>query len=155
MSTDTESAASAHEAMGPVDAVVIGFPAGAPMTGSAVPMLMDLVDKGIVRVLDVMFVTKEADGTFAGFNATDLTSESVGDFTLFEGASSGLISDDDVSRAADNIEPGTSAVLIIYENRWSVPFATEVRRNGGELIAHVRIPTEDFVAALDAAEAAD
>ena len=155
MSTDTESAASAHEAMGPVDAVVIGFPAGAPMTGDAVPLMMDLIDKGIIRVLDVMFVTKEADGTFAGFNATDLTSDSVGDFTLFEGASSGLIGDEDVSKAADVIEPGTSAVLIIYENRWSVPFATAVRRNGGELIAHVRIPHEDFVAALDAAEADD
>ena len=153
MSTDTEGAASAHEAIGPVDAVVIGFPAGVPMTGDAVPLLMDLIDKGIIRVLDVMFVTKEADGTFAGFNATDLTSDSVGDLTVFEGASSGLIADEDVSKAADVIEPGTSAVLIIYENRWSVPFATAVRRNGGELIAHTRIPHEDLVAALDAAEA--
>ena len=152
MSTDTESAASAHEAMGPVDAVVIGFPAGAPMTGDAVPLLMDLIDKGIIRVLDVMFVTKETDGTFAGFNATDLTSESVGDLTVFEGASSGLIHDDDLDKAADVIEPGTSAVLIIYENRWSVPFATAVRRNGGELVAHTRIPQEDLVAALDATE---
>jgi len=152
VSTDTESAASAHEAMGPVDAVVIGFPAGAPMTGDAVPLLMDLIDKGIIRVLDVMFVTKETDGTFAGFNATDLTSESVGDLTVFEGASSGLIHDDDLDKAADVIEPGTSAVLIIYENRWSVPFATAVRRNGGELVAHTRIPHEDLVAALDATE---
>ena len=152
MSTDTESAASAHEAMGPVDAVVIGFPAGSPMTGDAVPLLMDLIDKGIIRVLDVMFVTKETDGTFAGFNATDLTSESVGDLTVFEGASSGLIHDDDLDKAADVIEPGTSAVLIIYENRWSVPFATAVRRNGGELVAHTRIPQEDLVAALDATE---
>ena len=154
MSTDTE-AASAHEAMGPVDAVVIGFPASAPMTGDAVPLLLDLVDRGIIRVLDVMFVTKEENGNFAGFNATDLTSESVGDLTIFEGASSGLIGEEDVSKAADVIEPGTSAVLIIYENRWSVPFASAVRRNGGELIAHVRIPTEDVMSAIDAAEAAD
>ena len=155
MSSDTESVTSAHEALGPVDAVVIGFPPDAPMTGSAVPLLMDLVDRGIIRVLDVLFVTKEADGTFAGFNATDLTPETVGDFTVFEGASSGLIRDDDLNRAADVIDPGTSAVLIIYENRWSVPFATAVRENGGQLIAHARIPTEDFVAALDAAESAD
>src|SRR3954466_10908588 len=107
VSTDTESAASAHEAMGPVDAVVIGFPAGAPMTGEAIPLLMDLVDRGVIRVLDVMFVTKEADGTFAGFNATDLTSESVGDLTVFEGASSGLIADDDLDKAAHAIQPGT------------------------------------------------
>jgi hypothetical protein len=152
VSTDTESAASAHEAMGPVDAVVIGFPAGAPMTGDAVPLLMDLIDKGVIRVLDVMFVTKEADGTYAGFNATDLTSDSVGDLTVFEGASSGLIHDDDLTKAADVIEPGTSAVLIVYENRWSVPFAAAVRRNGGELVAHARIPHEELVAALDATE---
>src|SRR4051812_2759225 len=125
------------------------------MTGEAIPLLMDLVDRGIIRVLDVLFVTKEEDGSFAGFNATDLTPEAVGDFTVFEGASSGLIRDEDLNRAADVVEPGTSAVLIIYENRWSVPFAAAVRRNGGELIAHARIPAEDFVAALDAADAAD
>ena len=155
MSTSAESATSAHEALGPVDVVVIGFSPEAPMTGDAVPLLMDLVDRGIVRVLDVMFVTKEADGTFAGFNATDLTSDSVGDLEIFEGASSGLLSDHDVARAADEIEPGTSAVMIVYENRWAAPFAAAVRRNGGELIAHARIPVEDLVAALDAAEAAD
>src|SRR4051812_34927417 len=123
VSTDTESAASANEALGPVDAVVIGFPPDAPMTGDAIPLLMDLIDRGTIRVLDVMFVTKEEDGTFAGFNATDLTTESVGDLTVFEGASSGMLRDEDVARAADVIEPGTSAVLLVYENRWSVPFA--------------------------------
>jgi hypothetical protein len=154
MSTSAESAASAHEALGPVDVVVIGFSPDAPMTGDAIPLLMDLVDRGIVRVLDVLFVTKEADGGIAGFTATDLTSESVGDFAIFEGASSGLLGDEDAAKAGDAIEPGTSAVMIVYENRWAAPFAAAVRRNGGELVAHTRIPLEDLVAALDAAEAA-
>jgi len=141
--------------MGPVDAVLIGYPADAPMTGDAVPLLLDLVDRGIIRVLDVLFVTKEGDGTFAGFNATDLTPDTVGDLTVFEGASSGLLGNDDAARAAEHLEPGTSAVLIVYENRWSVPFANAVRRNGGQLIAHARIPVEELVAALDAAESED
>lgn len=154
MSATTDSAPSS-EALGPVDVVVIGFPAGAPMTGDAVPLMMDLIERGIVRVLDVMFVTKRADGTFAGFDATNLTTEGVGDFAAFEGASSGLLGDEDAEAAAKEIEPGASAVMIVYENRWSVPFANAVRRNGGELIAHVRIPVEDLVSALDAAETAE
>jgi len=155
MSATAESQPSAHEALGPVDVIVIGFSPEAPMTGDAIPLLMDLVDRGIVRVLDVLFVTKESDGNFAGFNATDLSSKGVGDFAVFEGASSGLLGDDDLQRAADVIEAGTSAVMIVFENRWAAPFAAAVRRNGGELIAHARIPVEDLVTALDAAEAAD
>jgi len=155
MSATAESQPSAHEALGPVDVIVIGFAPEAPMTGDAIPLLMDLVDRGIVRVLDVLFVTKESDGNFAGFNATDLSSRGVGDFAVFEGASSGLLGDDDLQRAADVIEAGTSAVMIVFENRWAAPFAAAVRRNGGELIAHARIPVEDLVTALDAAEAAD
>jgi len=142
---DTE--APVHEALGPIDIVVIGFPAAAPMTGDAVPLLIDLIERGIVRVLDVLFVTKDVDGTFMGFDATDLSERGVGDLVVFEGASSGLLSDDDVASAADALEPGTSCVMIVYENRWAVPFATAVRRNGGELIAHARVPVEDLVAA--------
>ena len=100
------------EEMGPIDIVVIGFPPGAPMTGEAVPLLMDLVDKGTVRVLDVMFVTKDEDGTVAGFDATDLTSKDVGDFRAFEGASSGLLGNDDMVTAAEALDPGSAAVLL-------------------------------------------
>ena len=139
--------------LGPVDVVVIGFPPDAPMTGEAIPLLLDLVERGIVRVLDVMFVTKGADGTVAGFDATDLTEKGVGDLAVFEGASSGLISDDDVQLAADAIEPGTSVVMIVYENRWAGPFAAAVRRNGGHVIGFERVGVEDLMTALDAAEA--
>jgi hypothetical protein len=143
-----------EDELGPIDIVVIGFPAGAPMTGEAVPLLMDLVDRKIIRVLDVMFVIKNADGTFSGFDAADLDDEKVGDFTAFAGASSGLLSEEDVATAADGIEPGTAAVMIVYENRWAGPFAAAVRRNGGVLLATERIPGQDLIDALDAAETA-
>jgi Family of unknown function (DUF6325) len=142
------------EEIGPIDIIVIGFPADAPMTGEAVPLLVDLVERGIVRVLDVLFVTANADGTVSGFEATDLDDKGIGDFKVFEGASSGLLGEDDIATAGDAIEPGEAAVLIVYENRWAAPFAAAVRRNGGVLIDNQRIPVQDLVRALDAAEAA-
>ena len=142
------------EELGPIDIVVIGYTADAPMTGEAAPLLLDLVDRGIIRVLDVMFVIKNQDGSFSGFDARDLEADKVGDLTVFEGASSGLLSDDDVATAADAIEPGTAAVMIVYENRWAAPFVAAVRRNGGHLIASQRIGVEELMDALEAAEAA-
>jgi SAM-dependent methyltransferase len=148
-----EEAMEAHsEELGPVDIVVIGYPADAPMTGEAVPMLVDLVERGIIRVLDVMFVMQGEDGKFAGFEATGLDEKGVGDLALFEGASSGLLGDDDVATAAETLEPGTAAVMIVYENRWAGPFVAAVRRNGGVLLDNQRIPAADLLAALDAAE---
>ena len=142
------------EELGPVDIVVIAFPSDAPMTGEAVPMLLDLVERGIIRVLDVLFVMKEQDGTFAGFEAKDLDDRGVGDFAAFEGASSGLLGDEDAATAAEAIEPGTAAVVLVYENRWAAPFAAAVRRNGGRLVDFQRIPTQELIASLEAAEAA-
>lgn len=139
---------------GPVDIAVIGYPPDAPMTGEAVPLLLDLVDRGIVRVLDVLFVVKEQDGSFAGFEARDLDEREVGDLAMFEGASSRLLGEDDAAAAAEAIEPGTAAVLIVYENRWAAPFIAAVRRNGGIPIAFERISTQDLIDALDAAETA-
>jgi hypothetical protein len=138
------------EELGPVDIVVIGYPAGAPMTGSAAQILLDEVDKGTISVLDAMFVTKNEDGTFSGFDATGLEQGSAGDFHVFEGASSGILGDDDVATAADAIEPGTSAVMIMYENRWAAPFVAAVHDNGGVFIDAQRIPHQDLI---DAAQA--
>jgi Family of unknown function (DUF6325) len=153
--TPEEVAMEAHvEDLGPVDIVVIAYPADAPMTGEAVPIVLDLVERGIIRVLDVMFVVKEQDGTYSGFEATDLDSKGVGDFAAFEGASSGLLGDDDVAAAGDGIEPGSAAVILVYENRWAGPFAAAVRRNGGTVVAFQRVPVEDLIASLEAAEAA-
>jgi hypothetical protein len=140
--------------LGPIDLVVIGFPPGAPMTGEAVPIFLDLVDRGIIRVFDVRFVQKDADGTFSGFDLADLDAESAGDLTVFVGASTGLLDDDDVAQAAAQIEPGAAALLIVYENRWAASFASAVRRNGGRLIAFERIGMQDLLDALDATEAA-
>ena len=145
----------AHDVeLGPVDILVIGFPAGAPMTGDSIPLLLDLVDRGIIRVLDVLFVMENEDGTFSGFEAQDLESDRIGDFKVFEGASSGLLDEEDVATAAEAIEPGTAAVIIVYENRWAGPFVAAVRRNGGMLIDNQRIPAQDLMDALDTVEAA-
>ena len=143
-----------EEELGPIDVVVIAYPPGAPMTGEAVPHLLKLVDDGIVRVLDAMFVEKAEDGTVSGFEAKDLDDKGVGDFTLLDGASSGLLGEEDIAAAGEAIDPGTAAVAIVYENRWAAPFAAAVRSNGGELVANQRIPVQDVVAVLDAAEAA-
>ena len=142
------------EELGPIDIVVIGYPADAPMTGDAVPLLLDLVERGIIRVLDVLFVMEGDDGSYAGFQARDLDDKSVGDFKFFEGASTGMLGDEDVATAAEAVEPGSAAVLIVYENRWAAPFAAAVRRNGGRLLENQRIHTQELLAALDAAEAA-
>ena len=145
----------AHDVeLGPVDIVVIGYPADAPMTGEAVPLLMDLVDRGIIRVLDVLFVMENEDGTFSGFEAQDLEADRIGDMKVFEGASTGLLGEEDVATAAEAIEPGTAAVVIVYENRWAGQFVAAVRRNGGVLIDNQRIPAQDVIDALDTVEAA-
>jgi SAM-dependent methyltransferase len=137
---------------GPVDIVVIGYPADAPMTGEAVPILLDLVERGIIRVLDVLFVMAGEDGTVTGFEAVDLDEKGVGDLAVFEGASTGLLGQDDAATAAEALEPGTAAVMIVYENRWAAPFVAAVRRNGGVPIDFQRIPADDLLAALDAVE---
>ena len=145
----------AHEPeIGPIDIVVIAYPAGSPMTGDAVPIFMDLVERGIIRVLDAMFVSKDEDGKYSGFQAKDLDDKGVGDYRIFEGASSGLLGDEDLAAAAEGMDPGSAGVILIFENRWAAPFATAVRRNGGQLVATQRITVPEIVEALDAAEAA-
>lgn len=139
------------EGMGPVDYLVVEWPGQQP-TGEAAPLLIDLVDRGLIRVLDLAFVTKADDGSVARLQITDL-GEKVEELNVFEGASSGLLADDDISEAGEALEPGTSAALLVYENIWAAPFAAAVRRSGGQLVASGRIPIQSLVAALDAAEA--
>ena len=142
----------AEPELGPVDVVVIGYPSGASMRGEAIPILLELVDRGIIRVLDALFVKKEADGTFSGFDLADLDEDTAGDLTVFAGATTGLLDDDDVALAAGEIEPGTAAVMIVYENRWAAPFIAAVRLNGGVLIANQRIGVQELIDAMGAAE---
>jgi Family of unknown function (DUF6325) len=136
--------------MGPIDYVLVEWPGRQP-NGEAVPHLIDLVDRGLIRVIDLTFITKDEDGNVAGLELDQLGD--VAELAVFEGASSGLLGDEDVAAAADVLEPGTSAALLVYENAWAAPFAAAVRRSGGQLVASGRIPVEDLEAALDAAEA--
>src|SRR5918995_858937 len=136
--------------MGPIDYVLIEWPGRQP-SGEAAPILVDLVERGIIRVLDLAFITKAEDGSVAGLEIKDL-GEEVGELKVFEGASSGLLTDDDTGEAAEALEPGTSAALLVYENRWAAPFATAVRRSGGQLVANGRIPVQALLAALETAE---
>lgn len=139
--------------MGPVDYVVVEWPGKQP-TGEAAPLLVDLVDRGLIRILDLAFIAKGEDGKVAGIEISDL-GDNVEELKVFEGASSGLLADDDISEAGEALEAGTSAALLVYENVWAAPFATAVRKSGGQLVASGRIPIQAIVAALDAAEAND
>lgn len=139
--------------MGPIDYIVVEFP-GNRMTGEMLPALVDLVDRGLVRILDLVFVRKELDGSVTGLALTDLDGDGRLDPVVFEGASSGLLGRDDIDEAGTVLEPGSSAGILVYENVWAAPFAVAVRRSGGQLVASGRIPVQAVLAALDAAESA-
>jgi len=136
--------------MGPIDYLLVEWPGRQP-NGEAAPYLVELVERGLVRILDLTFIAKDEDGSVSGLELSDL-GDGAAELSVFEGASSGLLSDDDVNEAAAALEPGTSAALLVYENSWAGPFAAAVRRSGGQLVASGRIPAEDVLAALDAAE---
>jgi hypothetical protein len=137
--------------MGPIDYIVVEFP-GNRMTGEGLPLLVDLVDRGLIRILDLMFVRKEEDGSVVGLEIADLTGDGALDLAVFEGASSGLLGEDDIEEAASALEPGNSAGILVYENLWAAPFATALRRGGAQMVASGRIPVPAVLAALDATE---
>ena len=137
--------------MGPIDYILVEW-AGRQPNGEVAPHLVDLVDRGLIRILDLAFVAKDEDGAVAGVELADL-GDGAAEFEVFAGASSGLLSDDDLGEAAAALEPGTSAALLVFENSWAAPFAAAVRRSGGQLVASGRIPVNDILAALDEAEA--
>ena len=152
MSTDLDE--TGLDETGPIDYVVIEFP-GNRMTGEGFPLLVDLVDSGIIRILDLTFVTRELDGSVTAVEIADFDGDGQLDLAVFEGASSGLIGQDDIDEATSIIEPGNSAGIIVYENVWAAPFAAALRRGGAQLVASGRIPVQAILAALDASEAAD
>ena len=139
--------------MGPIDYLVVEFPSGSKMTGEGFPLLVDLVDRGIIRILDLVFIKKELDGSVAGVVIADLDSDGELDLAVFEGASSGIIGDDDISEVGSVIEPGSAAGILVYENVWAGPFASALRRGGAQVVANGRIPIQQLIAALDASEA--
>jgi hypothetical protein len=139
--------------MGPIDYIVIAWPELKP-NGELAPLVVDLVDRGIIRILDLAFVAKDENGAVAGVEIAEL-GEQVAELKVFEGASSGLLSGDDLQEAGAALEPGSAAAVLVFENRWAAPFAIAVRRSGGQLVANGRIPVQAILAALDAAEEAE
>jgi len=139
------------DAMGPIDYLIVEFP-GSHLTGEGMPLLVDLVDRGIIRILDLVFIRKNLDGTVSGLAVADLDGDGALDLAVFEGASSGLLGADDIAEAGTVLEPGSSAGLLVYENLWAAPFAAAMRRAGGQLVASGRIPVQAALAALDAAD---
>ncbi len=136
--------------MGPIDYLLVEWPDAQP-NGEVAPHLVDLVDRGLIRILDLAFLRRGEDGEIEFLEIADVGGE-VGELAVFEGASSGLLDEDDLNEAAAVLEPGTSAALLIFENTWAGPFASAVRRSGGQLVASGRIPVQAILAALDAAE---
>lgn len=140
--------------IGPVDVVVIGYPPDAARTGEAIPLFVDLVDRGIIRVLDVLMVQKDPEGVISGLEITDLDGDGVNDLVVFAGARTGMLGEEDANTAGQVLQPGEAALLICFENAWAAPFASAVRRNGGQVLGFERIAAQDVLDTLEALETA-
>jgi hypothetical protein len=138
--------------VGPIDYLALEFPE-ARVNGEGLAALLDLVDKGTVRILDLRAVKREVDGTFTEMEIADFDSDGTLDLAVFRGISSGLLDDDDLSQAASLIEPGKVVALLVWENTWAAPFVSAMRRVGADVIASGRIPADEVVAMLDVLEA--
>ncbi|MCO5314752.1 MAG: DUF6325 family protein [Solirubrobacterales bacterium] len=138
------------EEMGPIDWLMVEWDEKEP-TGEAIPYLIDLVDSGLIRILDFAFIIKRDDGSIGQLEITDLGGDSES-FEVLEGASSGILDESDFDDAGEVLETGKAAALLVYENRWAGPFAAAVRRSGGQLVASGRIPIQALLASLEATE---
>ena len=133
--------------VGPIDYLALEFP-GAQLTGEGLAILVDLVDRGIIRVLDLRFVKRELDGSYTVVEIADLDHDGVLDLAIFEGAASGLLGEDDLDDAAALVTPGNALGLLVYENTWAGPFVSAMRRAGAEVITSGRIPVDTIDAVL-------
>lgn len=149
-----EAGVSELDEMGPVDYLVIEFPQFR-MTGEGLAHLIDLVDRGIIRILDLVFIRKDANGAITVLTAADLDSDGKLDLAIFDGVTSGLLGDDDIREACEALNPGSAGGILIYENLWAAPLARALRRNGAQLVAGGRIPVQALLAAAEALEAAE
>jgi hypothetical protein len=138
--------------MGPISYLIVEFP-GNKMTGEGFEALIDLVDRGVIRIIDLEFVTRGDDGSIAAMSLHELDGGEF-DLTVFQGASSGLLDQSDRDEVGAVLEPGSSAGILLFENRWASAFVDGMRRGGGELIAAGYVPIDELAAALDAAESA-
>jgi len=140
--------------LGPVDYVVVEFPAGAAnFTGEMAENLLDLTDRGIIRVIDIIIVTKGDDGTVDAMELSDV--EELGELEQLETELAELLAEEDVVQLAAAMDPGSTAGVVIWENLWAAPFAASARRSGGQLVAHGRIPMQAIIASIEADEASE
>lgn len=137
---------------GPIDTSVIEFPAGASGAGTA-QAIMDLVDRGAVRLYDIMVVRKDADGTCVEVDLATASDQQLGGFRILAGARSGLLDMDDVTSVGGVLDPATMAAVIVYENTWAIPFVAAARAEGAEMVASTRLSAQEIIDALDAADA--
>jgi hypothetical protein len=140
----------ADDAMGPIGYLIVEYP-GNKMTGEGLVELLNLVDQGVLRILDLVFVTRDADGIRA-MALADLDADGTLDLAVFEGASSGLLDQSDLDDAASAIDPGSSAAILIYENSWATRFVQALRGAGAQLVSAGFIPQDALLASLDATE---
>ncbi|MGB8020940.1 MAG: DUF6325 family protein [Candidatus Nanopelagicales bacterium] len=131
---------------GPIDYIVVEWPEHKP-TGEAFAELLDLVERGLIRVLDLAFVRKQDDGSIVALTWQEVGAD-VPEIAVFDGVSSGLIGEEDFGEISQALEPDQAAAVLLYENVWAAPFATAVRRSGGQLVASGRIPVQAVLAAL-------
>ena len=137
--------------LGPVDWIVVEFP-GSKFNGQIAPALRDLVERDLIRVLDLLVLKKDADGSLEAFELSDLDEGEIGGLRTYESELAMLLSEEDVTSLAAAIEPGSSAGVLVWENTWAAPFASAVRRSGGQLVASGRIPIQALLAAVEADE---
>ena len=138
--------------LGPVDYLVVEFPAGASnFTGEMAAELLALVNSGTIRVIDVLILTKDADGTVEATELSDIAE--LGELQAIEAGLGELLAADDVDHLAAAMDPGSTAGVLIWENLWAAPFASAARRSGGQLIANGRIPIQAIIASIEADEA--
>ena len=139
----------AVDELGPVDWIVVEFP-GSRFNGQIAPALFDLVERDLVRVLDLLVLKKDDDGSLEAFELSDLDQGEIGELRTYESELAMLLSEEDVTSLGAAIESGSSAAVLVWENSWAAPFASAVRRSGGQLVASGRIPIQALLAAVEA-----
>ena len=144
---------NAVDELGPVDYVVVEFPADeANFSGEMASELSALVGRGVVRVLDLLFLKKHDDGSVEGFESHDFGDDALSELRAAEGELALLLAEEDVEAIGVALEPGSVAAVLVWENVWAAPFGAAVRRSGGQLVAEGRIPVQQLAAALEADE---